>query len=172
LFAVFVLFVFAVIGAFLWLIFAALRRSGRRKLAQYGIPSNAYLFLYESGLANIRPGFVYGWRDENGLTFVADKDGTKRTIPLDRIVALQYNQDIQTFSTGGGRSITGAVVGGVIAGPVGAVVGGRSKAKTKTVDRSTVHLRVRGESDIEVDIIFKGGQKAYQALASLLGAGM
>jgi hypothetical protein len=147
-------------------------KAERARRDKYGIPSTANLVPYQSGLAGITPGNVYVWRDEEGLQFVGQLNGTKRTIPLDRIVSLQYNQDIQTYSTGGGRSISGAVVGGVIAGPVGAIVGGRSKSKTKTVDRSTVNLRVKSEAGPEIDIIFQGGQTSYQVLSSLLGAGL
>jgi hypothetical protein len=139
---------------------------------KYGIPSSAHLVPYQSGLAGIAPGNVYVWRDEEGIQFVGQLNGTKRTIPLDRIVSLQYNQDIQTYSTGGGRSISGAVVGMAVAGTVGAIVGGRSKSKTKTVDRSTVNLRVKTDAGVEIDIIFQGGQTSYQALSSLLGAGL
>ncbi|GMA48680.1 hypothetical protein GCM10025857_39900 [Alicyclobacillus contaminans] len=143
------------------------RDANLRRRKAFGVPPKTPIVTHHSGLV-VPSGDVYTWKSENGIEFVSRATGAKCTIPLDRILGLQYVQDIQTYTTGGGRSIAGAAVGAVIAGPVGAIVGGRSKTKTKTEDRSLIVMRVKSEAGPEMDVLFKGSEFSYQALSKVL----
>lgn len=138
--------------------------------ARYEVHTDARAFQYLGGLSGVRPGLVYAWRDEDGLKFVAKRDGTHKDVPFSNIVKVQFNSDVQTVTTGGGRSIGGAIVGDVIAGPIGAIVGSKKKATTKTIDRSTVDVVAKTDTGLEATIMFKGSRSTYNKIAEMVGA--
>lgn len=64
-----------------------------------------------------------------------------KSIKKDDIVAFTQLGDITNIQNvqtkGGGPSIGGAIIGNAIAGPVGAVIGGHKKVRTKTINTTT-----------------------------------
>lgn len=150
----------ASIFIFQW--FAYLKRSFDRKSLikckeELQAPSEAILLHYQGGNPGLSAGASLVWADAAGLVLVGLKTGKKIIIPKAHIQGVDLHSDVQTLTTGGGPSVTGAVIGDVVAGPVGAIVGGSRRSKTKTEDRSTVHVRVNS-TGIETALIFKGGQ--------------
>jgi hypothetical protein len=87
-------------------------------------------------------------------------------IPRSNILGLSMDKSVQHVSTGGGRSIGGAVVGAVIAGPVGAIVGGRSSSNITRLDESKTYFSSI-VSGMQFQMTFDGGQPTYNVLTSL-----
>ncbi|WAH35051.1 hypothetical protein [Alicyclobacillus dauci] len=142
-------------------------KSDVKFLQSNGYPKNTPSLQYLSGQPGISPGFVFAVRQGTNLVLFNTK-GNKAEIPIQSIVSIDVQLDVQTVNTGGGRSIAGAVVGEAIAGPVGAVVGGTKGTKTENIDRSTVRMRVRSDNGIEHDIVFKGSHKTHNVLLHLI----
>lgn len=142
---------------------------GKRR-TQLNIPLNATLFIYNGGHPELPAGKVSGWQSDESVEFTEMKSGHHVSISKTAIRSIDLHSDVQTVTTGGGRSLTGAVIGDVVAGPIGAIVGGTKKAKTKTIDQSTVHMRVTDSNGTEISLVFKGGQSTYNTLTSLLRA--
>lgn len=133
-----------------------------------GIPANAELLTYQGGNPNLPSGQVSAWADETCVYFTEMQSGQQLGIPRIRIQRAELKQDVQSITTGGGRSLTGAVVGDMVAGPVGAIVGSRKSTKTRTIDRSTVHLHILNGQGAQVSMVFKGGQSTYNQIAKLI----
>lgn len=85
------------------------------------------------------------WRDENSLhllpvleydNFSTENSYKKITFPLSSIEYFSPQGDLSVETnvkgSGGGSSITGAVLGGLIAGDVGAIIGSRKEVKIET----------------------------------------
>lgn len=144
------------------------RRQERDRREKYKIPTDASVLNYLGGHAQMKAGTVYAMSENAELILVSRESGERIAIPFGEISGVELNSDIQTYSTGGGRSVGGAVVGDIIAGPLGAIVGGSKKSKVKTEDRSTVLLRTKNQRGMEFAIIFKGGQYVYNNITKLL----
>lgn len=145
-----------------------LSKAENKRRKQYNIPANFTTFRYMGGHPTLQSGSMYGFSDSNGVAFVNRKTGQRFQCPFSCIGSIQLNSDIQTVNTGGGRSVSGAVVGGIVAGPVGAVIGGNKKTKVKEFDHSTVLFTFKALNDREFTLIFKGGQDTYNKLNRLL----
>lgn len=131
-----------------------------------GVPEGFKFLRYKAGSLELRPGKVCAWAEDEKLKF-SDINGLKQAeIPIEKIIKVDYDSNVQTVTTGGGRSISGAAIGGLALGPVGAVVGGRSKSETRKVDMSTVQLIFTGQNGIEQSLIFDGVD--YSDLAKLV----
>jgi hypothetical protein len=147
-------------------------KNEQKRRANYQVPKTAYALQYLGGLSGVQNGLVYVWRQGDTVSFVAKKDGTTRSVDLSNVLHVQFNSNIQTINTGSGRSIGGAIVGEIVAGPVGAIVGSRSKTKTKTVDNSTINIVVINDSGKQATVTFKGKQATYNKVADILGASL
>lgn len=113
-----------------------------------GIPDNANFATY-FGTTNT-PIYKYGavllyWVDPSTIHFCdLNPHGMKSepimfSIPKKDIIAFTMTGDIasQTNVKGGGASVGGALVGAAVAGPVGAVIGGRKKVRSETTTLDT-----------------------------------
>jgi hypothetical protein len=131
-----------------------------------GVPDGFKYLNYKAGSLGLKYGTICAWTDEKILKFSSKIGENQIGIPFEKIIRVNFNSDVQTVTTGGGRSVGGAVVGGALLGPVGAIVGGKSKTKTREVDRSTVHFVFTGENSIEQSLIFDGGN--YNTILELI----
>ena len=144
------------------------RRNEKRRRERYNVPESANEFDYLGGHPTLHPGKVYAWRENDSVALVSHRDGQRTDISADKISGVELVSDVQSVNTGGGRSIGGALVGGAVAGPVGAIVGGHKKTKVKNVDHSTVKIHIQAQNGAIVDMIFKGGQPVYHKLAQVV----
>lgn len=67
---------------------------------------------------------------------------TKVVIPTQNINFFTRLGDMYTETNGGGTSIGGALVGGVVAGEAGAIIGSRGNVETKVVDKRETIMEV------------------------------
>lgn len=137
----------------------------------FGIPDQAPAVEYEGGHPDLpNKCLVRVWSTSNHL-FIASVVPLGKSklvrIPAGDLVQLSLHSNVQHVNTGGGRSIGGAIVGGAIAGPVGAIVGGRSATKVETFDESKTYLFFRCNG-VLMQVIFKGGPDTYNKLAPII----
>lgn len=80
-----------------------------------------------------------------------------KSIPLSDNLEIEVNSSGNVYSettvSGGGTSVTGAVVGGVVAGPLGAVVGGRKGVKSKSEVQDERKLFISIVSSIDSAVV-------------------
>lgn len=119
---------------------------------------------------------LYMWENNNNLNFISSNylEEEKRilrellSIPIDNIIfyAMEGDYRIDNIVEGGGISLSGAIIGGVIAGNVGAVLGGRKKITTtqKTVDERQTYLYYKENGEMRY-IVFN--QYVYETLRKL-----
>lgn len=133
-----------VIVAIIFLCVHSNKKEKVRKLS-LNVPSGTKKVRYYEGYSENLSGYLYFWHDNNSLTF-CDPKGNGRHIEISKDNILnfnmigEYHEDIKTTGgevKGGGVSVLGAAAGGAIAGPVGMVLGGRKKVKSKPVKTTT-----------------------------------
>ncbi len=135
-----------------------------------GIPQSALLLEYEGGHPELpSKGAVRLWGVSDMVRIVQlkspfTKNASTITIPMSDIVTLSLDHNVQHVGVGGGRSIGGALLGGVLAGPIGAIIGGRSSDEVKRFDESKTHLVMRYRG-IQLHLIFNGGDATYNKLS-------
>ncbi|GLC32178.1 SHOCT domain-containing protein [Clostridium omnivorum] len=129
------------------------RKETNQKIDTYksktDIPSNARTIKYIEGMESInyfiKESQYYIWREANNIKLALNPinvinlatevgQGKVMMFPIDKIQYYSIVGDAYTETNvkGGGSSLTGAVVGGVIAGGAGAVIGSRKEIKTET----------------------------------------
>lgn len=110
------------------------------------------------------------WKDGVDLNIVGhyDKceDYGKIIIPIDKINYYTRMGDFYTTIQGGGSSMKGAIVGGAIAGDVGATIGSREKLETKQIDNRTTILSVTDKYGKEK--IIKLSSDSYDVLFKII----
>ena len=114
----------------------------KKKRERLQVPKSARKITYFTGYDKKMSNKLYYWKNGNHLNFcdTKEKNGpVKITIPKENILAFTSTGEIttQTNVKGGGPSLGGAVVGAAVAGPVGAIVGGKKKVKTQTTTTDT-----------------------------------
>lgn len=102
--------------------------------------------------------------------------GVSKTIPLSNIKYFKHDGQVKTETKisgggGGGSSLSGAVVGGIVAGGVGAVIGSRKKveplkSETRTWDMRRVELHYIDENGTDKDLDFT--PSAYEVFMELI----
>lgn len=149
-------------------------------------PENTYSISYLKGLPGIdnqrnenNPSFLdfYMWV-EDGLINLLDKriDGVgKHSLLIDNILSFTrqgdvHNETIIEGGGGGGSSISGAVVGGVIAGEAGAIIGSRKKvnpitSKNIVVDKRQTIIEYKDNDNIRYIFL---NSEAYDILLQLI----
>lgn len=142
----------------------------RKWREKHEVPKEALEIKHLGGLSGVREGNTFVWRDDNTVVFVPRKEGVRKTLPMDQIRQIQFNSDVRTVGVGGGSSLTGAVLGGAVAGGVGAIIASRKKTKVKRVDESTINITAATASGMEAVIRLKGNQRIYNRVADMLGA--
>lgn len=88
-------------------------------------------------IEQVRNGFYGHVQTFGGIVLYGDRIvAEKKSIPLSDDLEIEINTSGNVYSEttvrGGGTSVAGAVIGGAVAGPVGAVVGGRKSVKSKS----------------------------------------
>lgn len=115
------------------------------------IPSDTLTVEYKSGYAQIASGKQFVWLKDNSLFFFPAESQTDGRNYILYSIALK---DIEYYTTRGevtkhtqisggggttgGTSIKGAIIGGVIAGPAGAIIGSRKKAKIEPIQSKII----------------------------------
>lgn len=110
------------------------------------IPSDALTIEYKSGYAQIASGKQLVWLKDNTLFFFPAEPQTDGrnyvvySISLNDIEYYTTRGEVTKHTeisggggTTGGTSIKGAIIGGVIAGPAGAIIGSRKKGKIEPI---------------------------------------
>ncbi|MDE5539817.1 MAG: SHOCT domain-containing protein, partial [Bacilli bacterium] len=115
----------------------------------------------------------YIWRDENFLSIcnTVIRNGVKIKIPnikYYRITGDKYVTTEVTGGGGGGTSIKGAIIGGIIAGEAGAIIGSRKpiesvKSSSTVHDKQSVLMYSNNSS-----MILKFNSEVYDVLLDLL----
>lgn len=134
--------------------------------AKHGIPKDFKVLHYKTGSIGFRSGKICAWTVGRILKFSLMTGELQFEIPFERIKKVSLNSDIQTVTTGGGRSVGGAVAGGILPGPVDAIVDSRSKTETRDVNRNTVNFVFISENNLEQSLIFEG--RDYNTLLQLI----
>lgn len=121
------------------------------KKLQYNISNGCFTVNYKKGFAKIASGKQYIWvKDDKIFLFPATAQSIEQNYILYKIPL----KDIEYFSTEGiisqetrisggggevgGSSISGAVVGGMIAGNTGAIIGSRKKGKIDPIKSQVI----------------------------------
>ena len=120
---------------------------------KYNIPNiTKNIFCIEANFLNsnrnVKDTKLLIWKDNENIYFTGhydEHDIGKYEIRLENIISFVKQGDVYTETNvtgggGGGSSLAGAVLGGVVAGGVGAVIGSRQKSKsikteTKRIDK-------------------------------------
>lgn len=116
---------------------------------------------------------LWEWTENGTLKILETKPSIKGTqpyllsIPKENVIAFMMTGDrtVQSKVSGGGVSLGGAVVGAAIAGPVGAIIGGRKKVKTETQTFDTRRLMLKFRENGEITIQL--GPQPYNDLCML-----
>lgn len=134
-------------------------RGENKKRERLNVPKQAYTIMYFDGYDKPLNSSLYYWRESDTLNLCENKkkgDAERITIHKDNVLSFTTSGELTVTSDvkGGGVSLGGAVVGGALLGPVGAIVGGRKKVKTqtKTVDTRKTYLKFL-ENNIEKTIV-------------------
>lgn len=130
--------------------------------------TSGLVFDYMGGHPEVDPALVRLRKEQDALVM----EGSRRqnaTIPIHSITAINVVNDNQVVNKGGGRSIGGAVVGGALFGPIGAIVGGQKGTKVKHFNHDTVRMIVKSTTGIEFALMFNGGDATYHRLIKTIG---
>lgn len=143
-----------------FIVFCVQQSSKRAKAFReaHEIPQDSNTVGYNYGYSDRLRSKLYYWKGEDGSLNFSEASCAKNKIPVkinilkDNLVGFLVTGDITTSTKvkGGGVSIGGALVGNAVAGPVGAVIGGRKKvtSETTTTDTRQVILKfVEGGAD-------------------------
>ena len=95
------------------------------------------------------------------LTTLYNSNNKKVIIPIKNIISFKRFGDIHSYTDitgggGGGSSISGAIIGGVVAGEAGAIIGSRKKTeeiKTKNivVDKRVTIVEINDDNNLYVE---------------------
>jgi hypothetical protein len=120
---------------------------------------------------------VYIWADNESLYVLSDNynniENRKITIPigikLNNIVfyAMEGDYRIDNIVEGGGISLSGAIIGGMVAGSVGAILAGRKKINTNqkvTDERKICLYYTENNEDVECIVLDKGAKYSLEKL--------
>lgn len=162
----------------------AYKNSYEREISKDIEPSNYYKILIKSGFSNNN--LIYNfWRIKDNLYFfpnegndvsLKERENFKlHTLNINNIEFYTtkgdiYSETLVSGGGGGGVSISGAIIGGAIAGPVGAVIGGRKKvnkiaSETLTHDNRVIYLYYKVDEQIKIIEI---QNSHYNALLDLI----
>jgi hypothetical protein len=133
-----------IIVAIIFLCVHSSKKEKERK-SSLNVPDGTGKIRYYEGYSEKLSSHLYFWHDNNSLTF-CDSNGDGRHIVISKENILnfnmigEYHEDTKVTGgkvKGGGVSVVGAVAGGAIAGPVGMILGGRKKVKSKPIKTTT-----------------------------------
>ena len=128
---------------------------------------NIYYFLDLKAIRNMVMELV---PNLNNASVDFDTNLCVTEIPINRIKYFVNSGDLQytTEISGGGSSLTGAVVGGVIAGGTGAIIGSRKQIHSEIIEHDTrkTILKYFSEENKLVESVFS--YKAFSALEELI----
>lgn len=109
------------------------------------------------------------------LTTLYNSNNKKVIIPIKNIISFKRFGDIHSYTDitgggGGGSSISGAIIGGVVAGEAGAIIGSRKKTeeiKTKNivVDKRVTIVEINDDNNLYYITL---ESKDYEALLKLI----
>lgn len=145
------------------------RLAARRAALQ--IPPRPVTLRYEGGHPewSVPPAgeSVQVWT-ANGCVNMADQKLARVvSMPRHAVASVSLQRDVQNVAVGGGSSLGGALVGGVMFGGAGAIVGSRKKDKIKKVDESRTYMVVK-YNGLDVQLAFVGGQATYAQLSGVV----
>lgn len=139
---IFVLPIGIILAIILLIVFFANQsaKKNRAYLLEQGVPADHKAVMYYQGYNVSLNNPILFWITPDALHLCEScprkkgGDLTKISIPKENIIAFTKTGELtaQTNVSGGGASIGGALVGAAVAGPVGAIIGGRKKVKTHT----------------------------------------
>ncbi len=109
-------------------------------------------------IEQVRNGFYGHVQTFGGIVLYGDRIvAEKKSIPLSDDLEIEINTSGNVYSEttvrGGGTSVAGAVIGGAVAGPVGAVVGGRKGVKSKSEVQDERKLFISIVSSIDSAVV-------------------
>lgn len=119
---------------------------------KFEIPSSGKKIKYFQGYNKPLKKEIYYWRDSRSLHFCNSRSKSEPlriVIPKDNIIGFAMIGDLITSTSikGGGTSLGGAAVGGLLLGPVGAIIGSRKKVKSKTKTDDTRQVVLNFKED-------------------------
>ncbi len=133
-------------------------------------------------LVNQLPGYI--WFDNKNIIFCPDSINCGNPIDIENhIVFIKYdnikyytkdgtiNYTNKIVNNGKNISISGAVIGGLIAGEVGAIIGSRkdmNKIENVTVKHDEIHTYIYFEKDNEIKLADIRGDEFYQRILHLI----
>lgn len=118
---------------------------------------------------------TYYWNDDSNIVFYDDFKGNMLVIPTDDILYFNKCGGIaytnRVVDKGKNISISGAVVGGIIAGGAGAIIGATKdshKIDNVTVKHDDVRTHIYFKSSQEIKIVAVEGEMFYNCIMQLL----
>ena len=118
-----------------------------KRREKFGIPKKGKKIKYYEGYNKPFTKQVYYWLDESGINICSSKSKTNSplriAIPKLNVIGFAQVGDLTTKISGGGIGFGGAAVGGLLLGPVGAIIGSRKKVKSTNVDTRQVVLNFK-----------------------------
>ena len=126
---------------------------------------NSILYLVETLPDHILKYHTYNLTDSD-LETLSSKDLEHTAIALDHIETYAKDGDIQytTEVSGGGSSLSGAVLGGLIAGDAGAIIGSRQSVTTKTQSHDTRKTIIKFYQNNQLTSLIANGFELYDHL--------
>lgn len=141
--------------------------------SEYNLPSKVKPMRVINSSKNIFHGKYYAWVEDNNLKLISytpQKEPLTLTINIDDILFFNRYGDsyMETNVSGGGSNIPGALIGGVVAGGVGAIIGSREEVVTvnEYKDNRKTILYFKDLDSSEKNIIFSSCD--YNTLMQLI----